>query len=75
MPEVFLKAVAVTRNLKHKVTNFTAVNMDFIQHYRSRENVLRRPVISGGKSYALTGHHEIMFPMLAAAVMNEVKTA
>jgi len=75
MPEVFLKALAVTRNLKHKVKNFTTVNMDFIQHYRSRENVLRRPVISGGNSYALTGHHEIMFPMLAAAVMNEVKTA
>ena len=73
MPEVFLKAVAVTRNLKHTVKNFTTVNMDFLQHYRSRENVLRRPVISGGKSYALTGHHEIMFPMLAAAVMNEVK--
>lgn len=74
MPEVFLKAVAVTRNLKHHVKNFTSVNMDFIQHYRSRENVLRRPVISGGNSYALTGHHEIMFPLLAAAIMNEVKT-
>ncbi len=74
MPEVFLKAVALTRNLKHKVKNFTSVNMDFIQHYRSRENVLRRPVISGGTSYALTGHHEIMFPLLAAAIMNEVKT-
>ena len=75
MPEVFLKAIAVTRNLKHKVKDFTTINMDFIQHYRSRENVLRRPVISGGNSYALTGHHEIMFPMLAAAVLNEVKTA
>jgi hypothetical protein len=75
MPEVFLKAVAVTRNLKHTVKNFTTVNMDFIQHYRSRENVLRRPVISGGKSYALTGHHEIMFPLLAAAVMDKIKTA
>ncbi len=74
MPEVFLKAIAVTRNLKYNVKNFTTVNMDFIQHYRSRENVLRRPVISGGSSYALTGHHEIMFPLLAAAVMNEVKT-
>ncbi|UCH80167.1 MAG: hypothetical protein JSW20_10520 [Nitrospiraceae bacterium] len=73
MPEVFLKAVAITRNLKYRVKNFTTVNMDFIQHYRSRENVLRRPVISGGSSYALTGHHEIMFPLLAAAVMNEVK--
>ena len=73
MPEVFLKAVAVTRNLNHNVKNFTTINMDFIQHYRSRENVLRRPVISGGTSYALTGHHEIMFPLLAASVMNEAK--
>ena len=73
MPEVFLKAIAVTRNLKYDVKDFTTVNMDFIQHYRARENVLRRPVLSGGKSYALTGHHEIMFPLLAAAVMEETK--
>ncbi|MBI4683015.1 MAG: hypothetical protein HY757_07935 [Nitrospirae bacterium] len=72
MPEVFLKAIAVTRNLKYNVRNFTTVNMDFIQHYRCRENVLRRPVISGGNSYALTGHHEIMFPLMAAAVMEEI---
>jgi deoxyhypusine synthase len=71
MPEIFLKAIAVTRNLKYDVKNFTTVNMDFIQHYRTRENVLRRPVLSGGKSYALTGHHEIMFPLLAAAVMEK----
>ncbi len=73
MPEVFLKAIAVTRNLKYNVKNFTAVNMDFIQHYRCRENVLRRPVLSGGKSYGLTGHHEIMFPLLAAAVKEGIK--
>ncbi len=72
MPEVFLKAIAVTRNLKYNVKNFTTVNMDFIQHYRTSENVLRRPVLSGGNSYALTGHHEIMFPMLAAAVTEEL---
>jgi deoxyhypusine synthase len=72
MPEVFLKAIAVTRNLKYNVKDFTTVNMDFIQHYRARENVLRRPVLSGGKSYALTGHHEIMFPLLAAAIMEKV---
>ncbi|KPK31553.1 MAG: hypothetical protein AMK70_12360 [Nitrospira bacterium SG8_35_1] len=71
LPEVFLKAVAVTRNLKKPVRNFTTVNMDCIQHYRARENVLRRPVLSGGRSYALTGHHEIMFPLLAAAVLEE----
>jgi len=74
MPEVFLKAVAVARNLGHDVKNFTTVNMDFIQHYRARENVLRRPVLSGGSSYAITGHHEIMFPLLAAAVMEGMKT-
>ncbi len=73
LPEVFLKAIAVARNLKHNVRDFTTVNMDFIQHYRCRENVLKRPVMSGGNSYALTGHHEIMFPLLAAAVMEEVK--
>jgi len=73
LPEVFLKAIAVTRNLKYDVKNFTTINMDFIQHYRCRENVLRRPVLSGGKSYALTGHHEIMFPLLAAAVMEKIK--
>ncbi len=71
MPEVFLKAIAVSRNLEYEVKNFTTVNMDFIQHYRCRENVLRRPVLSGGKSYALTGHHEIMFPLLAAAIMEK----
>jgi hypothetical protein len=71
MPEVFLKAVAVTRNLRKNVRNFCTVNMDFFQHYRTSENVLRRPVLSGGASYALTGHHEIMFPLLAAAVMEE----
>lgn len=69
MPEVFLKAIAVSRNLGHNIKNFTTVNMDFIQHYRCRENVLRRPVLSGGSSYALTGHHELMFPLLAAALL------
>lgn len=73
MPEVFLKAITVARNLKYDVKNFTTVNMDFIQHYRCRENVLRRPILSGGSSYALTGHHEIMFPLLAAAVMEKIK--
>lgn len=72
LPEVFLKAIGVSRNLKYKVKNFTTVNMDFIQHYRARENVLRRPTLSGGNAYALTGHHEIMFPLLAAAVLDRI---
>jgi hypothetical protein len=69
LPEVFLKALTVARNLGNRVEAITTVNMDFIQHYRARENVLRRPTTPGGSSYALTGHHEIMFPLLAAAVI------
>lgn len=73
MPEVFLKALTVARNLGNKVENITTVNMDFIQHYRPRENVLRRPTIKKGSSYALTGHHEIMFPLLAAAIIEAIE--
>lgn len=71
MPEVFLKALSIARNLGNTVENITTVNMDFIQHYRPRENVLRRPTLRKGVSYALTGHHEIMFPLLAAALIEE----
>ncbi len=72
MPEVFLKALTVARNLGNKVEDITTVNMDFIQHYRPGENVLRRPTFPKGSSYALTGHHEIMFPLLAAAIIEEI---
>jgi hypothetical protein len=68
MPEVFLKALAVARNLGHAVFDFTSANFDMIQHYRPRVNVIERPTRDGGKGYALTGHHEIMIPLLAAAV-------
>lgn len=73
MPEVFLKALNIARNLGSKVEDITTVNMDFIQHYRPGENVLRRPTSVKGRNYALTGHHEIMFPLLAAAVIEELK--
>jgi deoxyhypusine synthase len=73
MPEVFLKALTVARNLGNKVENITTVNMDFIHHYRPRENVLKRPTQQKGSAYALTGHHEIMFPLLAAAIMEEME--
>lgn len=73
MPEVFLKALTVARNLGNKVENITTVNMDFIQHYRPTENVLRRPTKVKGSAYALTGHHEIMFPLLAAAIIEEIR--
>ena len=68
MPEVFLKALSVARNLGDGVRNFTTANFDMIQHYRSHTNVVHRPVLSGGKGYAITGHHEIMIPLLAAAI-------
>jgi hypothetical protein len=71
MPEVFLKALTIARNLGNKVEDITTVNMDFIQHYRPRENVLCRPTMMKGRSYALTGHHEIMVPLLAAAIIEE----
>jgi len=67
MPEVFLKAIATVRNLGRPVRDFTTVNLDFIQHYRPRVNVVERPHAgAGGQGYALTGHHEIMIPLLAA---------
>jgi hypothetical protein len=75
MPEVFLKAVSAVRNLGyqnpgHPLANFTTANFDFLQHYRPRVNVVERPHAgSGGKGYAITGHHELMVPLLAAALI------
>ena len=69
LPEVFLKALSAVRNLGHEVRSFTTVNLDFLQHYRPRVNVVERPHFqAGGKGYALTGHHEILIPLLAAAL-------
>lgn len=68
MPEVFLKALAVARNLGHDVSHIFTANFDMIQHYRPGVNVVQRPVSKGGRGFALTGHHEIMIPLLAAAV-------
>jgi hypothetical protein len=72
MPEVFLKALTIARNLGNKVDSITTVNMDFIQHYRPTQNVLKRPTLGKGVCYSLTGHHEIMFPLLAAAIIEEL---
>src|SRR5208282_5425801 len=70
LPEVFLKAVSVVRNLGNSLTNFTTVNLDFLQHYRPMANVVQRPhAKSGGRGFALTGHHELMIPLLAAALI------
>jgi hypothetical protein len=73
MPEVFLKAVTLARNLGHKVEPLTTVNLDFVQHYRPLTNVVRRPTAGVGKGYALTGHHELLFPLLAALVVEELE--
>jgi hypothetical protein len=70
LPEVFLKAVSAVRNLGHPLANFTTVNFDFLQHYRPRVNVVERPhAKSGGAGFALTGHHELMLPLVAAALI------
>jgi len=68
MPEVFLKCLAVARNQRDDVRNFTTVNFDMIQHYRPQVNILHRPVSLGGDAFGITGHHEIMIPLLAAAI-------
>ena len=72
LPEVFLKAVSVARNLGHSVKDFTAFNFDMMRHYRPSENVLRRPTLLGGRAIHITGHHELMIPLLVRAVMEQV---
>jgi hypothetical protein len=69
MPEVFLKAFTVARNLGAKMEIFSTANFDMIQHYRPRVNVLERPTQGGGASFAMTGHHEIMMPLVAQALI------
>jgi hypothetical protein len=72
LPEVFLKAVSAVRNLGHPLADFTTVNLDFLQHYRPKLNVVERPhAQSGGSGYALTGHHEILLPLLAACLIEK----
>jgi len=73
LPEVFLKALTVVRNLGYPAEGFTAANFDMIQHYRPSENVVTRPTRGGGKGYQITGHHELMIPLLAAAVIEQVE--
>ena len=74
MPEVFLKALAVARNLGADLSGLTTVNFDQIQHYRPRVNVVERPTRApGAKGLALTGHHEIMIPLFAGALLGAIK--
>ncbi|MBI3653337.1 MAG: deoxyhypusine synthase family protein [Acidobacteria bacterium] len=69
LPEVFLKTVTVVRNLGYALNDFTTANFDFLQHYRPLTNVVKRPVAGVGRGYSFTGHHEIMIPLLAAAIL------
>ena len=70
LPEVFLKAVALARNRGLPLDGLTTVNMDFLRHYRPQTNVVSRPVAGIGRGYSLVGHHEIMIPLLAAALID-----
>jgi hypothetical protein len=69
LPEVFLKAVTLARNLGHDLEDFATANLDFIQSYRPNTNVVQRPTAGVGRGYSLTGHHEILVPLLAAALV------
>jgi hypothetical protein len=71
LPEVFLKAVALARNHGRSLSGLTTANLDFIRHYRAQTNVVSRPVAGIGKGYSLVGHHELLIPLLAAALIDE----
>jgi hypothetical protein len=73
MPEVFLKALTIARNLNGgRPRNFTACDCDMQRHYRPRVNVVERPTLAGGRGIQLTGHHEILFPLLAWAILSKL---
>lgn len=73
LPEVFLKALSLARNLGHKVERFTAINLDFVRQYRPLVNVVERPTRLGGRGISLVGHHEIVVPLLAAGVIEALE--
>lgn len=72
LPEVFLKALNIARNLGYKADDFTACNFDMMHHYRPHENVITRPLKSGGSGYNIIGQHEIMIPLLAQAIIERI---
>ncbi|MGD8740590.1 MAG: deoxyhypusine synthase family protein [Desulfobacterales bacterium] len=72
LPEIFLKAVTLARNLGHTLDQFTTVNLDMVAHYRPLTNVINRPTARGGKGINLVGHHEIMLPLIAAGVIEQL---
>ncbi len=74
LPEVFIKALSVVRNMGYKAHDFITVNMDMVQHYRPHVNVVNRPIQGEGKGYTLTGHHEIMLPLIYQMIITKMQT-
>ena len=72
LPELFLKATTLVRNLGYTLEDFTTVNLDFIKHYRPLTNVVNRPTAKGGRGINLVGHHEILIPLIAAGIIEEI---
>jgi deoxyhypusine synthase len=72
LPEVFLKALTITRNLGYKTFNFTSINFDMLQQYRPQQNIINRPTHPKGKGFYITGHHEIMIPLLVAGILEQL---
>ena len=73
MPEVFLKALSIAQNMGFHVDGFTTANFDMTQHYRPLQNVVKRPTAGDSRGLTLTGHHEIMIPLLAAGILDRIK--
>jgi len=73
LPEVFLKALSIAQNLGHHVDHFTTANFDMQQHYRPLTNVVKRPTSGKSRGYTVTGHHEIMIPLLAAGILDRLR--
>ena len=72
MPEVFLKALSIAQNMGYHVDGFTTANFDMTQHYRPLQNVVKRPTAGDSRGLTLTGHHEIMIPLLAAGILDRI---
>ena len=72
LPEIFVKALTLVRNLGSEVSRFTTADMDFIRHYRPGVNVVSRPTSEGGAGYRLTGPHEILVPLVFASVLESI---
>ena len=73
LPEVFLKSLTVARNLGFDAHKFITANFDMFRHYRPTVNIVQRPTQTGGKGYQFTGHHEIMIPLLTAAILENIR--